>query len=251
MYVRPPVADLLAEPDPRAERVSQLLCFTPCAPLEEAGEFVRVRGPDGYEGWIRRTHLVYEPLPEPNYKISRPIVPVMDPVSAEIIFRLPLDARIPGERRGRDVKVLLPTGRSGIVPEGAVRPIAWRGDMEDLLALGLSLRGHPYLWGGTSPFGFDCSGFVQRLFHFVFDIWLPRDSRDQAGVGEEVGPEELEPGDLLFFPGHVAIWAGGGRMLHATAREGMVTLSPWAMSKGFLGACRIKPSSICGRIDRG
>lgn len=252
MYIRPPVADLRSEPDPRAERVSQLLCLTPCEPLEERGEFVRVRGPDGYEGWVRRSHLAGGMPPEPNLKVSRPLAPVGDPATGEIVFTLPLDVRFRGEWTHGGVRLVLPTGGVGVVPAGAVRPLAWCGSREDLVALGLSLRGHPYLWGGTSPFGFDCSGLVQRLFHFVYNIWLPRDSRDQAGVGREVGLGEVAPGDLLFFPGHVAIWVGQGKILHASAREGMVALSSLSeLGREFLGVRRIEPPSGCRNGGRG
>jgi hypothetical protein len=225
IYVRPPVADLKAEPASKAERISQLLCFTPCEPLREVGGFLLVQGPDGYQGWIRRSHIVEGDLPDPNFKVSQPIAPVIDPSTREVISRLPLDARFRGEVNDRGVEVRLPTGELGIVPLEAVRPIAWRGTIEDLLAVALSLRGVPYLWGGTTPFGFDCSGLVQRLFHFVFDLWLPRDSRDQMEVGDPVGLAELKPGDLLFFPGHVALWVGRGMILHASAREGTVVLT--------------------------
>ncbi len=224
--VRPPVADLLSEPDPRAERVSQLLCFTPCEVLEEVNEYVRVRGPDGYEGWIRKSHTAAGETSHPRFKISRPVVPVVDPGTGEVIFRLCLDTRFPGEPTGDGVRILLPDGEPGLIPEEAVKPTSWRGSIGDLIELGLALRGVPYLWGGTSTFGFDCSGLVQRLFHFVFNIWLPRDSREQVEAGEAVRAlVELRKGDLVFFPGHVGIWLGKGKILHASATVGMVTVS--------------------------
>ena len=92
--------------------------------------------------------------------------------------------------------------------------------------------GLPYLWGGTSEKGFDCSGFVQRLFG-LHGAWLPRDSDQQSGQGEPVEPASdwsgAADGDLAFFaePGtgratHVGILAQGGRLLHAsTSRNGV------------------------------
>ena len=241
MYIRPPVADLLAEPKPGAERVSQLLCFTPCEVLEEKDEFFLVRGPDGYQGWARRSHLCPGSPPTPSHKISQPIVPVVDSRKRTVIFRLCLDTRFVGKPTASGVEVRLPTGEVGIVPADAVKPASWRGSIEDLIELGLALRGVPYLWGGTSPFGTDCSGLVQRLFHFVFNFWLPRDSRDQERAGEPVAElEDFLPGDLLFFPGHVALYIGHGWVLHASAREGMVISGPLSsLPQEFLGARRI------------
>lgn len=248
IYVRPPVADLLAAPDPKAERVSQLLCFTPCEPSDEAHGFVRVRGPDGYEGWIRESHLARGTLPEPNYKISAPLVSVEAPHSGAVISRLSLDTRFRGEATGRGVEFRLPTGETGIIPTWAARPISWRGSVADLIELGLRLRGVPYLWGGTSTFGSDCSGLVQRLFHFAFNFWLPRDSADQARVGKPVGGREgFSPGDLLFFPGHVALWLGNGKILHASARAGMVIAEPFAvLAEKFRGARRLDVPELEG-----
>jgi len=240
-FVRAPVSDLLAEPDPKSERVSQLLCFTPCEILGERGDFVYVRGPDGYRGWIRKSHLSEGKLPEPNYKVSEPIVPVRERHNGRIIFHLSLDTRFVGETSTRGIEIRLPTGIVGLLPKEAVRPVSWRGSLGDLIATGLRLCGIPYLWGGTSAFGFDCSGLIQRLIHFIFNLWLPRDSEDQARVGKPVeSSTKFRPGDLLFFPGHVALWLGQGRILHASAREGMVAISPFAsLAHGFRGARRL------------
>jgi cell wall-associated NlpC family hydrolase len=85
--------------------------------------------------------------------------------------------------------------------------------------------GLPYVWGGNTPAqGFDCSGFVRYLFAEQ-GIHLPRVSRDQARAGEWLPPrlDALAPGDLMFYAGrdgvinHVAIYAGGGRIIHASA----------------------------------
>lgn len=85
--------------------------------------------------------------------------------------------------------------------------------------------GVPYTWGGSSPAeGFDCSGFV-RYVYAAHGIDLPRVSRDQAAAGVWLPPdiESLEPGDLMFYEGpggvinHVAIYAGGGQIIHSSA----------------------------------
>lgn len=83
--------------------------------------------------------------------------------------------------------------------------------------------GTPYRYGGASPTGFDCSGFVRFVFR-AFGVQLNRSSRSQATQGEQVAPEKIEPGDLLFFRiggkriGHVGIYLGGGQFIHAGSR---------------------------------
>jgi cell wall-associated NlpC family hydrolase len=80
----------------------------------------------------------------------------------------------------------------------------------------------PYLWGGMSSFGYDCSGFAYNM-HGYFGISIPRDASDQAKQGTLIEKEQLEPGDLLFFAyeegkgaiHHVGIYAGDQRMIHS------------------------------------
>ncbi len=94
----------------------------------------------------------------------------------------------------------------------------------DIVGEASKFVGTPYVWGGESPSGFDCSGLVQYVFH-TFGIDLPRTSEQQAGAGQAVaGLGNAQPGDLLFFagsdgtasaPGHVGIYIGNGKMIDA------------------------------------
>ena len=88
--------------------------------------------------------------------------------------------------------------------------------------------GVPYVWGGESPRGFDCSGFVQWVFGRA-GVAMPRTAREQVAVGDAPFPGDLRPGDLLFFWGgtgaqHVAIYVGGDSIVHASTRSRRVQI---------------------------
>jgi cell wall-associated NlpC family hydrolase len=116
-----------------------------------------------------------------------------------------------------------------------------------LAGTALALRGAPYRNGGADPAGFDCSGFTQYVFS-QYGLSLPREVREQYRVGKTITPEDLAPGDILFFattepgPSHVAIAVGGDQFVHAPSSTGVVRvehLSSSYWSPRFLGARRL------------
>lgn len=92
--------------------------------------------------------------------------------------------------------------------------------VDAVLAEALSHQGAPYAYGGTTPRGFDCSGFTSYVFRTALGIELPRTAAAQSGVGESVSLDSLQPGDLLFWGRgsgvyHVAVYVGDGSYVHA------------------------------------
>jgi cell wall-associated NlpC family hydrolase len=110
----------------------------------------------------------------------------------------------------------------------------------EVVSIAMQYLGCPYVWGGESPSGFDCSGFVMYVYKKV-GVKLPHSSRLQYGCGQQISRGELRPGDLVFFYtpiSHVGIYIGGGQMIHAAGSGKNVRINDvWTNS--YHGACRI------------
>ena len=249
------LAHLRSEPSHGAELVSQMLLGEEALALRERGEWLQVQTSDRYVAWVHRGSVLRDvPADETEFQrrvrerrlpadrwvvTARAARAVADPAP----FAAPVSELVQGglvevvESRGRFVRVLLPDGVTGWLARGEVIPADRLAERftpsgRAILDHGAQFLGLPYLWGGTSEKGFDCSGFVQRLFG-LHGTWLPRDSDQQAACGEPVDAGEdwsgIAAGDLAFFSEredgrvtHVGILAEDGRMLHAsTSRNGV------------------------------
>lgn len=122
------------------------------------------------------------------------------------------------------------------------QPVASAGGAAKLIANAKQFLGTPYKWGGTSPLGFDCSGFVQYVYKNA-GIDLPRVSYQQAQAGKRISVAEAKPGDLVAWDtsdrnngaDHIGIYLGGGLVIHAPKPGDKVKISkvwgnPWAVS---------------------
>lgn len=115
-----------------------------------------------------------------------------------------------------------------------------------LLTTAKNYIGTPYQWGGTTPSGFDCSGFTQYVFA-KNGITLPRVSRDQYNIGTPVSFNNLQPGDLVFFSlssngqvSHVGIYLGDNQFISSTSSKGVIisSFSPY-WKNAYVGAKRV------------
>ena len=118
--------------------------------------------------------------------------------------------------------------------------------VRNVIRAAYSVLGTPYVFGGTSTYGFDCSGFTQYAFARA-GISIPRMADSQLYYGRQISMSELRPGDLIFFstyePGasHCGIYLGDGKFIHAGTSRGVVVADAFTGYWGerYYGACRV------------
>ncbi len=222
MIVLVAVAPLRAEAAHRSEMVSSLLFGEVVEVIDQSGDFYQVRcAYDQYEGWCQKTQLL---------AISNDLVVNQSKdLAAEFSNLLDVngtDMQIPiGASLGLFANKKLTIGKFEFTYKGAIakpNPTLFTADYIKHIAM-MYLHA-PYLWGGRSVFGIDCSGFAQQVFRF-FAKTLPRDAYQQAVLGDVVGfLQEAQCGDLAFFDNaegritHVGIMLDAQTIIHASGR---------------------------------
>ncbi len=250
------VANLRKEPDHAAELGTQALLGTPVRVLKKHRGWWYVQTPDDYLGW---TDGLIIPMSGEDYAawVAKPKIIVTEAFGfayetpaekGQVVSDIVVGDLLALEKTsGTAYQVLYPDGRKAFLPKAAAQPFdRWLAQAHDtperIVATAKQYMGIPYLWGGTSSKGFDCSGFT-KIVYFLNGVMLPRDADQQADVGVPVATDTgfgtLQPGDLLFFGRrgtaekperitHVGISLGRAQFIHAPGGGGVTTnsLSP-------------------------
>lgn len=230
-----PVVNMYSDATEDADVVSQAIFGTNVGVLEERDGWARIQTPDEYTGWAPLARLIRSTK---RYGSTGRVAQV-ESLFAHIyrepsitrhqpLLTVPFQSRLEaiGDQEGW-LHVRLPDDRSGWVQAGDVTFEPKLASVDEMIALAKRFLGLPYTWGGTSSFGFDCSGYTQMLC-LRRGYRLPRDARPQAEWSGVVPVEkkDLQPGDLLYFGKppekkitHTGLYIGNGEFIHATAHE--------------------------------
>ena len=123
-------------------------------------------------------------------------------------------------------------------PEDKVVLYGTKSTVSGVIGIARQYLGTPYRWGGTSPSGFDCSGFTSYVYRQL-GVSLPRTSYSQSKAGTRISASDLQPGDLVYGPGHVGIYVGGGSFIHAPQPGQSVKISPLSQFRNFSYGVRV------------
>lgn len=239
-YIRTTFANVYETASFSSQMVTQGIIWEKIQILEEQADWLKIKLPDGYEGWSQRFSLIEADavtvgkmqnkhrliIHEPNT-----IIKSFKDGASERIALAAWSAAFPLiEEKSYWKKVLLPDGRDGWLQYEKLPEIPLR---ELLIETGRKIVGTAYQWGGKTEYGTDCSGFTQSVFN-IHGIRLPRDASQQIKVLKEypISKNDSQPGDLAFFQNetkrvtHVAMMTGPNRFIHSSGEVKLNSFDP-------------------------
>lgn len=212
---------LRARSDPGAIATSELLAGEAFDVFDTAGDWTFGHNPaDRYAGWVPSGGLTLSHGAMPSRVVTARSAPVfsLPDIKSPVTTHLPFGARVAGVPDHR----FLALDAGGFLHCAHLEPLP-----RDPVAIATRFLGAPYLWGGRTPCGVDCSGLVQAALA-ACGLQPPRDSDQQATLGREVAFPDRARGDLVCFPGHIGILADIDTLLHANAHWMAVVKEPLA-----------------------
>jgi hypothetical protein len=220
---RVPAAALRRAPSAEAEQLDQLLFGESFEVLDEADGWVFGQARrDGYVGYV-----AVDALGMPGAKPTHTVRALRTyGFSAPSIRAVPIglySMNVPLAEEGREGRFVKTAG--GWFVEEHLAPVG--DDAPDYVAIAERFVGTPYQWGGRESLGLDCSGLVQQAL-YAAGLACPRDSDQQAGLGQPIPADALQRGDLMLWRGHVAMLTSPTEIIHANAFHMAVAIEPLA-----------------------
>ena len=236
------VTPLKEEPSHKSQMVDQALMGYPVKLLRKVDEWYQCQTHYNYIGWINETAIYKGTTKDKKkwqslatYKVIKmnSIVYSRPRTGSDPVNDLVLNNRlIVLKKLLKWCEILLPDGRTGFVKSTDLTKInnQKKININALLTSAKNMMGVPYIWGGNSTKGNDCSGFTQTVFN-TQNIQLPRDARQQALLGTKIPLDESQPGDLFFFGNnnkikHVGICINGKDFIHQGGKVAIHSLDP-------------------------
>ncbi len=225
-------ANIYRKPTFHSEVDTQVLLWEKLEFLEKISPFLRIRTEDQYEGWIEEHQVAVSSEPKTEWHLVSSLTEnlyTQPDVNSQVIRKVGAGTRLPVlEKRGEWYKVILPDEQQAYIAASAFSNLP-AFNRKNLISVAERFLGVPYIWGGKTAFGFDCSGLLQLAYKLLGkeirrDAWMQFE--DSKPVSKN--PADAQPGDLYFFSEdgqkitHVAIALGNKKFIHA---RGMVQIN--------------------------
>jgi len=274
------VANLRLKPSHSAELVTQAILGTPVKVYKKEGSWYYIQTPEGYLAWVDYGGVT--PFSEnelSTWKAADKVIYLETfgfayegaNTESQVVSDLVAGNILELEGEENDFfRVKYPNGKVGYIEQSKAQPYeqwlsALKPSGESLVETSKTLMGIPYLWGGTSAKGVDCSGYTKTIF-FLNGIIIPRDASQQIHTGIEVDTEKnfekLVPGDLLFFGRkatatsperviHVGMWIGNNKFIHSMGDVHISNMDPYAEDFDEYNYNRyLRTKRILGQVDK-
>ncbi|MCX6305707.1 MAG: C40 family peptidase [Bacteroidetes bacterium] len=230
------VIPVRAEPSHKSEMVTQVLFGELYCVIEKESSWVKIKLLfDGYEGWIDRlqANMIDDPeylrLANSETSVTIDLLQLLSFETERMMIPLVIGSSLPGFdesriRVGQNVYYYEGLVSESLLHQNGNSNLDTQRTGQQLIEEAMLYMNAPYLWGGRTPFGIDCSGFVQMVYKLQ-GYKLLRDASQQAGQGEVISlPGEAEPGDLAFFDDvegnitHVGMLIDRQRIIHCSGK---------------------------------
>jgi cell wall-associated NlpC family hydrolase len=236
------IAPLRSSPSHEATQLTEALCgeLITVYETDDEGWAWGQLSSDGYVGWLPAAMLLAPGAP-PTHRVAalRTLAFPGPSIKLPPTDALPLGAQVTVVREQDSFAV---TASGGFIPKLHLAPIG--ATESDFVAVAERFVGTPYLWGGKSSMGIDCSGLAQMALT-ACGIKCPRDSdMQESAIGKPASLAGLQSGDLIFWKGHVAIARARNSMIHTNAFHMAVTIEPVADALARIAAAGSQVTSV-------
>lgn len=252
--IKMPHALLRALPDRAARQISEALMGETVTVFEQRGGWMWVQcAVDGYVGYLRASAISWK-CDKPTHRVCAPLCHIYtEPdLKAPTVALLPMAARLTltGAIKGNFSEI----SEHSWVPSVHILPIKER--LADFAGTALTMTGAPYLWGGRTALGIDCSGLVQVAMALAGHAVARDSDMQERTIGNVIGASTGDPdmeswrrGDIVFFPDHVGIMIDEVRIIHANATHMMVSVEALVDVISRLRKQHDKPVTAVRRIQ--
>ncbi|MCP4634627.1 MAG: C40 family peptidase [candidate division Zixibacteria bacterium] len=249
------LTDLLKKPDGDSERLTQALWGSRVKLIGNDNKgFIRCELKDGYKGYIRAYHLNDEIKKyHPDIIITLPFVAVRihPKANSDIVIGLHFNTELEAVSKNKGwTQVRTSSDDSGWIQNDSYKRQRSKSksiSIDAIIKTAKSFIGTPYLWGGITPSGWDCSGFLQAILKH-HGIRFPRDTIDQIRKGRLIKYGNHRNGELIFFSRHVGMFVGDDTIIHCSLQRGAVQIDKIGADAGEFGQALYEDIKAVRRI---